>query len=100
MASIGKRTIVKELERRTKPAGISKNPAAKLALAASERSRPKLKATRLKKNVETFRSSERALKSARGDRQVDGIGRTGEVDAAGWVDRDGLHIIVAGASKV
>jgi hypothetical protein len=69
MASIGKRTIVKELERRTKPAGISKNPAAKLALAASERSRPKLKATRLKKNVHSTEDEADILISMRREKE-------------------------------
>lgn len=51
MASVGKRTTVKELEGSVKQPGIRKNTPPKLALGASQRSSPKLKAIRLKKPV-------------------------------------------------
>jgi hypothetical protein len=69
MASIGKRTTVEELERRAKQTRVCKNPAPKLALAASERSRPKLKATRLKKNVQITEDEADILISMRREKE-------------------------------
>ena len=51
MASIGKGMAVKELGHRTKRPGIRKNTAPKVALGASLRASPKLKAIRLRKPV-------------------------------------------------